>query len=193
MSKFCTHCGNELKPEAKFCTRCGLKVNEFQENSSGPSQAAATYPRESKKQSRFLHLGDGLNQLFNNGNTDKQAILKELFFAFSGRLNRKAYWYRAIVLYLTGLVSFIILGAALEISDTNALGYPFIIVAFVVMMCSYVGLWCLCVRRMHDLDKSGWWLLLFCLPLVNIWLSILICFIKGTEGPNRYGEDPLKL
>lgn len=193
MSKFCTHCGNELKPGAKFCTSCGQKVNEFQENSSGSGQAAAIYPGESKKQSKFLHLGDGLNQLFNNGNTDKQAILKELFFAFNGRLNRKAYWYRAIVLSLVLLIFAIILETALEISDTNVLGYPFVMVAFVGTLCSYVGLWCLCVRRMHDLDKSGWWLLLFCLPLVNIGLSILICFIKGTEGPNRYGEDPLKL
>lgn len=193
MSKFCTHCGNELKQGAKFCTSCGQKVNEFQENSSGSGQAATIYPERSEKQSKLLHLGDGLNQLFNNRNTDKQAILKELFFSFNGRLNRKAYWYRSIVLFLVLLVSAIILGAALEISDTNVLGYPFVIIAFLVTLCSYVGLWCLCARRMHDLDKSGWWLLLFCLPLVNIWLSILICFIKGTEGPNQYGEDPLNL
>lgn len=47
-------------------------------------------------------------------------------------------------------------------------------------------------RRLHDLDKSGWWMLLLCVPLVNILFYIYILFFKGTEGPNQYGEDPLQ-
>lgn len=48
------------------------------------------------------------------------------------------------------------------------------------------------VRRLHDLDKSGWWMLLLCVPLVNILFYIYILFFKGTEGPSQYGEDPLQ-
>jgi len=47
-------------------------------------------------------------------------------------------------------------------------------------------------RRLHDLDKSGWWMLLLFVPLVNILFYIYILFFKGTEGPNQYGEDPLQ-
>lgn len=47
------------------------------------------------------------------------------------------------------------------------------------------------VRRLHDLDRPGthYWLLL--VPFYNIYLGLLLLFKKGTEGPNRYGEDPL--
>ena len=47
------------------------------------------------------------------------------------------------------------------------------------------------VRRLHDIDKSGWWLLIGAIPLIG-WLFFIIwgC-TKGTLGPNRFGPDPL--
>lgn len=47
------------------------------------------------------------------------------------------------------------------------------------------------IKRLHDLDKSGWFILLNFVPLVNIWMLIWLWFIKGTSGKNNYGEDPL--
>ena len=44
------------------------------------------------------------------------------------------------------------------------------------------------VRRLHDLDRSGWWLLLGLVALVGI---IWFC-TKGTDRPNRFGPDPLR-
>ena len=47
------------------------------------------------------------------------------------------------------------------------------------------------VRRLHDQNRSGWWLLLFCVPVVGIvWLLIWCLFIPGTNGENRFGPDP---
>ena len=48
------------------------------------------------------------------------------------------------------------------------------------------------VRRLHDRDISGWAILLFIIPLVNIYLFVLL-FLKGTEGKNKFGEYPLSL
>ena len=46
------------------------------------------------------------------------------------------------------------------------------------------------VRRLHDQDKSGWWILISLVPLIGgIWLLVLY-FIEGTRGPNRFGPDP---
>jgi uncharacterized membrane protein YhaH (DUF805 family) len=46
------------------------------------------------------------------------------------------------------------------------------------------------VRRMHDQDKSGWWILIGFVPLIGgIWLLVLY-LIGGTAGPNRFGPDP---
>ena len=47
------------------------------------------------------------------------------------------------------------------------------------------------VRRLHDTNKKGWWLLMYLIPFIGaIWLIVLFCF-KGMEGENRFGPDPL--
>ena len=46
------------------------------------------------------------------------------------------------------------------------------------------------VRRLHDLDRTGWWLLVVFTGIGIILLVIWDC-MKGTNGPNRYGADPL--
>ena len=46
------------------------------------------------------------------------------------------------------------------------------------------------VRRLHDVNKSGWFYFISLIPLIGgIWLLILLC-TEGTQGPNQYGEDP---
>ena len=46
-------------------------------------------------------------------------------------------------------------------------------------------------RRLHDLDKTGWFSLLHFVPFLNLILFIYLYFTKGTTGPNQFGEDPL--
>lgn len=47
------------------------------------------------------------------------------------------------------------------------------------------------VRRLHDLDKSGWQLLIYLIPLLGpLYISIITSFYRGTEGRNRFGGDP---
>lgn len=45
------------------------------------------------------------------------------------------------------------------------------------------------IRRLHDTDKSGWWLLIGIIPLASLVLFIFFC-LRGTTGPNRFGDDP---
>jgi uncharacterized membrane protein YhaH (DUF805 family) len=47
------------------------------------------------------------------------------------------------------------------------------------------------VKRCHDRDRSGWFLLLGLIPLVNLWVVIEVCFLRGMSGPNKYGPVPL--
>lgn len=45
-------------------------------------------------------------------------------------------------------------------------------------------------RRLHDINRSGWWQLLFLIPIIG-WLILLFFFVsKGNIGTNRFGEDP---
>ena len=47
------------------------------------------------------------------------------------------------------------------------------------------------IRRLHDSDRTGWWYLLIFVPLIG-WIILLIWYVtKGTDGPNRFGPDPL--
>ena len=50
-----------------------------------------------------------------------------------------------------------------------------------------------CIRRWHDINRSGWWFLISFVPVVG-WLVCLIAngFMKGTSGENDYGDDPLE-
>lgn len=46
-------------------------------------------------------------------------------------------------------------------------------------------------RRLHDIDRTGWWWLLTFVPVLG-WIALIVfCCTKGTVGPNRFGEDPL--
>ena len=47
-------------------------------------------------------------------------------------------------------------------------------------------------KRWHDRGKSGWWTLIGLVPIIGgIWLLVELGFLRGTEGPNQYGNDPL--
>ena len=54
-----------------------------------------------------------------------------------------------------------------------------------------VGSVMLQIRRLHDLDKSAWFVLLSAIPGVNLLFGLYLLFFKGTDGTNQYGYDPL--
>lgn len=101
---------------------------------------------------------------------------KDKIFTTEGRLNRWAYFINGLK-----LLGIFILGV---ITSEILIGIPIIIAAM-------VGNWMILIRRLHDLDKSGWWSLLYFVPYVNILFSFYVLFFKGTTGPNRFGSDPL--
>ena len=48
------------------------------------------------------------------------------------------------------------------------------------------------VRRLHDIDFSGWWVLLNFIPFVSLGFFFILAIKKGTHGPNSFGKDPLQ-
>lgn len=149
--------------------------------------SAQAAPKAGKK---FLNLGEGLDLLFKDSSADKEAVFKELFFTSAGRLNRKSYIYRSIFLSLVlGIIQGILELATVAI---EALELLFAVLLLALCIFGFVAGIMMLARRLHDLDKSGWWMLLLFVPLVNILFYIYILFFKGTEGPKQYGEDPLQ-
>lgn len=149
--------------------------------------SAQAAPKAGKK---FLNLGEGLDLLFKDSSADKEAVFKELFFTSEGRLNRKSYIYRSFFL---SIVLFVVQGILTFAAETfGALDLLFSIIAFVLGIFQLAANIMMGVRRLHDLDKCGWWMLLLIVPLVNLFFCLYLLFFKGTEGPNEYGDDPLQ-
>ncbi len=46
------------------------------------------------------------------------------------------------------------------------------------------------IRRLHDVNLPGWVALLWLVPQAGSWVNLFLCFVKGTVGPNKYGDDP---
>jgi uncharacterized membrane protein YhaH (DUF805 family) len=61
---------------------------------------------------------------------------------------------------------------------------------------NFLGLWAslaITVKRYHDRNKLGGWILIGIIPYVGwIWMIIELGFLKGTVGPNQFGTDPLE-
>lgn len=106
-----------------------------------------------------------------------------LSFNFNGRMNRAKYW--KYVLF--GFIISIALGVILDQLGLSGTKFSSLINMVFGILCLPFG-----VRRLHDLDKSGWWYVLFFIPVVNFLFAIYFGFFKGTDGTNSYGPDPLR-
>ncbi|CAK0754791.1 putative Inner membrane protein YhaI [uncultured Gammaproteobacteria bacterium] len=116
--------------------------------------------------------------------------LSHLLFSFKGRVNRRRYFVANILLgAATILGSMLLIGTAVEDGGDSAYlsGIPAIILLLVM---SFSGV-ALMVKRSHDLDKSGHFVWLMLVPLINLWPSLVMLFHRGTQGENRFGPDPL--
>lgn len=110
---------------------------------------------------------------------------------FSGRSRRKEYWMFYLFTVLVYVVASIIMTmgapsidpATGQISGGSALYTVGLGLLGLFWLGTIIPAIAVSVRRMHDQDRSGWWILC---PIANI----IFLFIDGTPGPNRFGEDP---
>lgn len=107
---------------------------------------------------------------------------------FKTRSSRSEYWWATLFSTLASIVSQLV-NAAIA-SNPSALTLTIAILILILLIFMFIASLALVVRRLHDLDKSGWWYLLIFTIIGIIPLIIWYCS-KGTEGQNRFGEDPL--
>jgi uncharacterized membrane protein YhaH (DUF805 family) len=62
------------------------------------------------------------------------------------------------------------------------------VLAYLAMLVPFVAL---SVKRCHDRNRSGWFMLVAAIPFVSFWYVVEVGFLPGTSGPNQYGSDPL--
>lgn len=117
---------------------------------------------------------------------------------FRDRAPRSEYWWFAlfniIVSIIVGLVE-MKLGLASGIMamgdgsmSASFAGGPLSIIWALANILPGIGV---SVRRLHDTDRSGWWLLIGLIPLIGAIVLLVFMCSRGTAGPNRFGPDPL--
>lgn len=107
------------------------------------------------------------------------------FFNLTSRIGRLRFLAYGVALMLVLIVPFIIALALAKVSVPLSLAISGLIyIVALVLSISFM------VRRLHDLDNSGWWVLLIFIPLVNLGLEIYLIFFPGTVGENHFGEAP---
>ena len=105
---------------------------------------------------------------------------------FSGRASRSEYWWFYLLIIIVYAVAMIVDSV---IGTDQAFG-PYGIVMAISMLALLIPSLAAAVRRLHDTDRSGWWLLIVLIPLIGV-IVLLVFFVSGgTAGPNKYGEDP---
>ena len=128
---------------------------------------------------------------------DGEALGFGALFSFEGRIKRSTFW----LIYLgmcvaVGIVAAVVFFMAApagggDPTDSMSTGVLVAIVvgyAFVIWVSLATQ-----VKRWHDMDKSGWFVLLNFIPLVNLLVLLYIGFNPGTEGGNRFGPGPVRI
>ncbi len=115
----------------------------------------------------------------------QQAIVSGFrnYVTFSGRAARSEFWYWVLFVLLVNAAANIIDMAMLSSGGVGIMG------ALVGLALFLPGL-AVGIRRLHDLDRTGWWLLIAFTGVGIILLIVWDC-MKGTTGSNQYGPDPL--
>ena len=106
----------------------------------------------------------------------------QILFSFQGRIPRKAYWlYGVLALLLFSVLATLLLGiVGLQGRKAEAVANALIVWPALAVA----------VKRWHDRDKSGWWVLINLIPIVGvIWSLVENGFLRGTVGANRFGPD----
>jgi len=112
---------------------------------------------------------------------------------FDGRARRSEYWLFLLFYYI---VFFVLFGLeyALRVAAGPGAMVPGAALSGLVLLVfslgSLVPSFAVAVRRLHDSDKSGFWLFLLFLPFLGGLVIFIFTLLDGTEGPNRYGPDP---
>ena len=141
---------------------------------------------------------------------DTRQDILHLWFGFKGRINRAKLW---LVIVINTVI--VMIGGGLAFATGSTIVWALFGLFYIVVIVSGLGV---AIRRLHDRDKSGWWAVLFYVApallsglgaalgsslglgasifslasfAISIWAFVELGCLRGTQGPNQYGPDPL--
>lgn len=108
------------------------------------------------------------------------------YAVFEGRAQRAEYWYFVLFYIIVYTVLGFLDGSLTRAGDEPQWGLLTGVFALGTLLPSLA----VSVRRLHDTNRSGWWLLLMFVPLVGQLVVLVFMILDGTHGDNRFGPDP---
>ena len=106
---------------------------------------------------------------------------------FSGRSRRKEYWMFILGVIIAAIVASILDGVLGMSGMVGGIYGPITLLLFLAVLIPGIAVQ---VRRFHDQDKSGWFVLLGLIPFVGSIAVLVFMCLEGTAGANRFGANP---
>lgn len=188
----CQVCQQKIPYDSTSCPECGDPV-PFAEKITTQNPTKEQLNIETTASTAFQ---SSQHQILHKQNTNCHSFQFTwgwFLFSFEGRVNRQLYWIN-YSLY-TGIISFIfafLLSKVFvysQLGENGELAFMWLVgLYYFFLMWIYLAV---SVKRWHDRDKSGWMVLINFIPVLFIWAIIENGFLRGTEGNNRFGVDPL--
>ena len=207
---FCPQCGAKLADDARFCALCGCNLESDADTSVKETAATATAETvaAAKPQMRFQEqatdwdrrsprdavksgsaFDEAMRKVQDSDWGGLQKIVKEELFTCDGRIGRGEYIKKFLFLLVSIIPLLIIfvflaefLGDFVEEILTLLFGIVIVFINISYLMLS--------IRRLHDLNKSGWLILIAIVPLIDIAFFIYLLACQGTHGANDFGPEP---
>ncbi|AWH52256.1 DUF805 domain-containing protein [Stenotrophomonas sp. ESTM1D_MKCIP4_1] len=104
---------------------------------------------------------------------------------FSGRASRSEFWWFQLFILIVSIPSYV-LGFIAGYADSQALALASTGLSVLIWLTIALPMLAATVRRLHDTDRSGWWLLLGVVPIVSLVLLVFLV-LPSTPGGNRFG------
>jgi len=172
----CIRCGTEVNTVANFCPECGTSV--YRRNTDN-QEIASPKP---EIQSPEIHYSQKFRAENRKTFTFIEAIKSGFskYAVFSGRATRPEHWYFVLFAYL---IQFVIgfIGIAIGASDESVDGFSFLVT--LAMLSPWLAV---TVRRLHDINRSGWWMLLPLTIIGGIPYLVFLC-TKSDTNENNFG------
>jgi uncharacterized membrane protein YhaH (DUF805 family) len=124
-----------------------------------------------------VSFSEAVKQAFRNG------------LVLRGRASRSAFWWFAL---FQGIVFALVFAVSIPLTGGNGTNggsgasFALAVIIGIPLLYLQVVAWTLWLRRLHDTDRSGWWLLIVFVPYLGAIVLLIFTLLKGTPGPNRY-------
>jgi len=193
----CIECGLDYDKSLIACPNCACpteyNINQLDHIEKSTEQPApeSGINETIKKEQEQGEISDNLTHIDKPNSysysNHSNAGLFNLLFSTTGRASRKTYCLISIPSVLISFTCFKMVQNSIVYETLALPTLALLLLSILSILCGIADL-CVTVRRLHDIDKSGYLALLLIVPLISTILWIALMLFKGTNGKNKFGE-----